>query len=164
MFRNLLVISFCACAVASTVNAQSFDDKLASIDRLQTIERISKQKAEAAQQRAKAARQAKMDSREEENYKLEMEIKRMEMQAKKKQLEQQARMNDIQLSRQEAQAEREAALEKARTKNADSYIQNELAAGRAATDVLQSRADANRTVSEGVKKNLSKRGIFERNE
>ncbi|ELV07588.1 Hypothetical protein F387_01392 [Wohlfahrtiimonas chitiniclastica SH04] len=175
----------------SMSHAQFLDDDIAAIERIQNQkyrEQQQAQKAAAARQakinaeRAakqakidaeRAARQAKidaenearkikMDHRDDENYELEMEIKRMELMARKKELEQKARNYDLDFQVESAQAERQAAIEKARLKQADAFIEEELAAQRTRRDVLQSEADATRNVSEGVKSNLSKKGFFEK--
>lgn len=103
----------------------------------------------AAAQRAKqaaaqaAARQAKENERladkardqgyEDELRALALEEKRMELAHKKAMLEAQSRA-------------------------ADKYIEQDLNAHKAATDVIQSHADANRNVSEGIRDNLQKNG------
>lgn len=175
----------------SMSHAQFLDDDIAAIERIQNkkyreqqqaqkvaaarqakinAERAAKQAkidAERAARQAKIdaeneARKIKMDHRDDENYELEMEIKRMELMARKKELEQKARNYDLDFQVESAQAERQAAIEKARLKQADAFIEEELAAQRTRRDVLQSEADATRNVSEGVKSNLSKKGFFEK--
>lgn len=178
-------------SIFSISHAQFLDDDIAAIERIQNQQYLEKQKAQkaAAARQAKInadraakqakidaeraakqakidakndAREIKMDKRDDENYELEMEIKRLELMAYKRKLEQQAKSSDLDLLVEEAQAERQAALEKARLKQADAFIEEELSARKTARDVLQSEADATRNVSEGVKSNLSKKGFFEK--
>lgn len=103
----------------------------------------------AAAQRAKhaaaqaAARQAKENERladkaRDQNYEdelraLALEEKRMELAHKKAMLE-------------------------AQSKAADKYVEQDLNVRKAATDVIQSQADANRNVTEGIRDNLQKNG------
>ena len=103
----------------------------------------------AAAQRAKqaaaqaAARQAKENERladkaRDQNYEdelraLALEEKRMELAHKKAMLE-------------------------AQSKAADKYVEQDLNTRKAATDVIQSQADANRNVTEGIRDNLQKNG------
>lgn len=103
----------------------------------------------AAAQRAKqaaaqaAARQAKENERladkardqgyEDELRALALEEKRMELAHKKAMLE-------------------------AQSKAADKYVEQDLNVRKAATDVIQSQADANRNVTEGIRDNLQKNG------
>lgn len=99
----------------------------------------------AAAQRAKqaAARQARENERladkaRDQNYEdelraLALEEKRMELAHKKAMLE-------------------------AQSKAADKYIEQDLNTRKAATDVIQSQADANRNVTEGIRDNLQKNG------
>jgi len=177
MFKKIIIV-LTVLFIFQISNAQFLDDDLAAIERIQNQKHLDKQKAQkaAAARQAKinadrAAKQAKidaindakrikMDSRDDENYELEMEIKRMELMARKKELEQKARRSDINISIEEAEAERIAAIEKARLNNAEEYIKEEIEAKRTARDVLQSEADVNRNVSEGVKNNLSKKKSF----
>lgn len=182
----LLILS-----IFSISNAQFLDDDLAAIERIQNQQynqqqqaqkaaaaRQAKINAERAANQAKiqaerVARQAivdaenavirrKMENRDDENYDLEMEIKRMELIARKKELEQRAKSSDIDLFVAEAQAERLAAIEQARSKQADAFIEEELSTRKAERDILQSEADATRNVSEGVKNKLSTRGLFDK--
>lgn len=103
----------------------------------------------AAAQRAKqaaaqaAARQAKENERladkaRDQNYEdelraLALEEKRMELAHKKAMLE-------------------------AQSKAADKYVEQDLNVRKAAADVIQSQADANRNVTEGIRDNLQKNG------
>lgn len=106
----------------------------------------------AAQQKAKAAaaaakvRQAKEDERladkardqgyENELRALAIEEKRMELAHKKAMLE-------------------------AQSKAADKYVEQDLNVRKAATDVIQSQADANRNITKGIQNNLESQGKAE---
>ena len=106
----------------------------------------------AAQQKAKAAaaaakvRQAKEDERladkardqgyEDELRALALEEKRMELAHKKAMLE-------------------------AQSKAADKYVEQDLNVRKAATDVIQSQADANRNITKGIQNNLESQGKAE---
>lgn len=163
-----------------SISHAQFDDDIATIERIQNQQyreqqqaqkaaaaRQAKINAERAAKQAKidaelAAKKIKMENRDDENYDLEMEIKRMELMARKKELEQRAKSSDINLLVEEAQAERLAATEKARLKQVDAFVEEELSVKKAQRDVLQSEADANRNVSEGIKNNFSKKDFLEK--
>ena len=100
-------------------------------------QKMAKTAAQAAARQAKEnerlADKARDQSYEDELRALALEEKRMELAHKKAMLE-------------------------AQSKAADKYVEQDLNVRKAATDVIQSQADANRNVTEGIRDNLQKNG------
>lgn len=155
--------------MATGVHANSLQDQLAAVDQAQQ-EQIAAQ--QAAQRQAEAEAQAEQNRLEKE-YKAEQRrrAKIAAAAAAKREAREQAKMaeakadkrrdqgyedelRELEIERQRA----ELATMKAKAKRADDYIDRELKQQDAEADVVQSRADSNRNMSEGSKSLMTSEG------
>lgn len=113
---------------------RAHEQKMAKIAAAQRAKQAAAQAAaRQAKENERLADKARDQSYEDELRALALEEKRMELAHKKAMLE-------------------------AQSKAADKYVEQDLNTRRAATDVIQSQADANRNVTEGIRDNLQKNG------
>ena len=113
---------------------RAHEQKMAKIAAAQRAKQAAAQAAaRQAKENERLADKARDQSYEDELRALALEEKRMELAHKKAMLE-------------------------AQSKAADKYIEQDLNTRKAATDVIQSQADANRNVTEGIRDNLQKNG------
>lgn len=106
----------------------------------------------AAQQKAKAAAAAAKVRQAKEN-------ERLADKARDQGYEDELRALAIEEKRMEL-AHKKAMLE-AQSKAADKYVEQDLNVRKAATDVIQSQADANRNITKGIQNNLESQGKAE---
>lgn len=109
----------------------------------QAIER-AKKKAEAAKA-AQIARKQKLEEKKYEEY----------LADKKRDQDYEDLKRQIEIEDLRAQLEEKKALSKAKAKHADDFVNEELNRQKANTDVVQSKADATRSVSRGVENFLT---------
>lgn len=113
---------------------RAHEQKMAKIAAAQRAKQAAAQAAaRQAKENERLADKAREQSYEDELRALALEEKRMELTHKKAMLE-------------------------AQSKAADKYVEQDLNVRKAATDVIQSQADANRNVTEGIRDNLQKNG------
>lgn len=113
---------------------RAHEQKMAKIAAAQRAKQAAAQAAaRQAKENERLADKAREQSYEDELRALALEEKRMELAHKKAMLE-------------------------AQSKAADKYVEQDLNVRKAATDVIQSQADANRNVTEGIRDNLQKNG------
>ena len=160
MNKNILIL-FAFIFLSSTALAQSLNDQINAVDEAQRRhlleqERVIQLEREEAERRASAIKRSvekrKADELAEKKRKAE-EI----LADKKREQAYEDQLRSLEIQRRSLQLD----MEKAKTSRVNDYIDQELKAQAAQTDVIKSQADATRDLAAGKKNFLEKTGEAE---
>lgn len=176
MKKSIPIVVALALMAPAQLHAASLADQIEAVNQAKKQEEANNQAAEDASRAAAAAQQAAQQEQtrraDEQRRSIQITAQRKvdaekaagaaAVQAKaqdaaadkKRDQDYQDKLRDMDLQRKQLEFERE----KARVARENDFIDQDLKAQAASTDVVQSNADANRNVSQGLKDLMSKTG------